>query len=168
MTDSAPLQQFSTPEDIDRKIKEMMPHATVYKENWAYKKFREYNDARNQHILQINSTELMVLNSIEEMSKGNVAFLLPLFINDIRKKDGSKFPGESLRQLISSLFHYFHYELKREWNFFKDAEFTEGVQALDACMKSATREGIGLYKKKASCISKDTEERLWTDNHLGT
>ena len=111
--------------------------------------FVRYNSARNEEILNTSSEELMVLNPLEQMSKGDVAYLLPLFINDALKKDGTHFPAESLRQLICALFHYLRYELDHSWDFFRDPEFMVARKALDACMKSCTKEGIGMRKRKA-------------------
>ena len=41
-------------------------------------------------------------------------------------------------------------------------------KALDACMKSCTKEGIGMRKRKAEFISDDVENKLWEENYLGT
>ncbi len=92
-----------------------MPFANIFKrkrnneEDWSKRLFTDYNNARNNNILNSGSSELMVLKEVSEMDKSDVSFLLPSFINDVRKKAGSKYPAESLRQLICSLFHFFKY-----------------------------------------------------------
>ena len=115
---------------------------------WVKNMFPRYKSARNEQILNTSSEELMVLNPLEQMSKGDIAYLLPLFINDALKKDGSRFPTESLRQLICALFHYFRYELNHSWDFFRESEFMVARKGLDACMKSCTS-GNRHEKKKS-------------------
>ena len=112
----------------------------------------------------------MVLNLVEDMSKSDLSFLLPKFIIDVKKKDGSKYPAETLRQIICAIFHYFRYQKGKSWDFFKDIEFDTSRKTLNACMKARTREGIGLglYKRKADFISHDLEDKLWEDRYLGT
>jgi hypothetical protein len=41
----------------------------------------------------------MVLKDFDEFVKDDLVFLLPKFIFDVRKSDGSRYPPESLRQL---------------------------------------------------------------------
>ena len=161
------FQTFSTENDIKDEIKNAVPKSTQSKEKWAITIFQNYNSARNQFILSSGSDELMVLNLVDEMSKGDIQFLLPKFINDVRKKDGSKYPGETMRQMVCSIFHYFRYQKDQSWDFFKDEEFDVSRKTLDACMKARTKEGIGLYKRKAAYISHEIEEKLWDDGHLG-
>lgn len=36
--------------------------------------------------------------------------------HDVKKKDGPRYPADSLRQLICALFHYFHYKCNKDWN----------------------------------------------------
>ena len=166
-TSNERFQSFSTDNEIDKTIKNSVPKSTQSKEKWAISILQNYNNARNQFILPSGSDELMVLNLVEDMSKSDLSFLLPKFIIDVRKKDGSKYPGETLRQIICAIFHYFRYQKGKSWDFFKDIEFDTSRKTLDACMKARTREGIGLYKRKADFISHDLEEKLWNDGHLG-
>lgn len=161
------FQTFSTENDIKDGIKNAVPKSTQSKEKWAITILQNYNSARNQFILSSGSDELMVLNPVDEMSKGDLRFLLPKFINDVRKKDGSKYPGETMRQMVCSVFHYFRYQQDKSWDFFKDEEFDVSRKTLDACMKARTKEGVGLYKRKAEYISHEIEEKLWDDGHLG-
>lgn len=159
---------FSSENEVQSTIKNSVPKSTFSKDKWAIKIFSEYNYHRNQSILSSGSEELMVLNEISEMSKSDLSFLLPKFIHDVRKRDGSKYPGESLRQLVCAIFHYFRYVLDRPWDFFRDEDFIVSRKALDACMKIATKEGVGLYKRKADFISHELEEKLWDRKALGT
>lgn len=109
--------------EIMKNIKESVPKKTKYKEDWSKRLFTNYNNARNNNILNCGSSELMVLREVSEMDKSDVSFLLLSFINDVRKKDGNKYPAESLRQLICSLFHFFKYQCNKNWDFFRDGEF---------------------------------------------
>lgn len=159
---------FSKENEIIENIKESIPKSTQYKENWAKRMFMEYNNERNKDILNSCSSELMVLKEVNEMEKSDVSFLLPSFINDVRKKDGSKYPAESLRQIVCAIFHYFKFQCNKDWDFFHDSEFCLARKSLDATMKRATKEGIGMYKRKAEFISADIEERLWDGGFLGS
>lgn len=160
--------KFCNDEQIKENIKKQIPSSSQSKSKWAKIVFEEYNNARNTNILNTFSTELMVLKNLNEMSKSDMEFILPKFINDVRKKDGSKYPPESLRQLVCALFHYLRYEVEQNWDFFRDSNFSLARKALDASMKCATKEGLGLNKRKAEFISNELEEKLWTENHLGT
>ena len=83
-TSSSQFSSFSKLDDVSKKISDSVPRSTKYKQKWAKNMFVRYNSARNEEILNTSSEELMVLYPLEQMSKGDVAYLLPLFINDAR------------------------------------------------------------------------------------
>lgn len=159
---------FTNDGEVRSNIRSSVPLATRKKSKWGINILSEYNTARNQSILNSSSSELMVLKEYAEFVKDDLAFLLPKFIFDVRKTDGSRYPPESLRQLLCAIFHYYRFEKDKTWDFFRDPEFLESRQALDAAMKIATKDGLGLKKRRAEFIPVDLEEQLWEDGHLGT
>lgn len=158
---------FTNDSEVSNMIKSSIPESTRKKSKWAIKVLNDYNNARNQSILNNSSNELMVLNEYQDFTKGDLMFLLPKFIIDVRKEDGTQYPSESLRQLICAIFHYYRYEEEKAWDFFRDPDFSESRKSLDSTMRKVTKEGVGLQKRKAEFISIELEEQLWIDGHLG-
>ena len=115
---SSRFQSFTNNDDIQGIIKSSIPVATRKKSKWGIKILSDYNKARNKKILDDSSEELMVLKTCDEFVKSDLTFLLPKFVLDVRKCDGSCYPAESLRQIICAIFHYYRYEKEKSWDFF--------------------------------------------------
>ena len=83
------------------------------------------------------------------------------FILELRKKDGSEFPPNSLHHICCGLMRYLRGSGKPDLDIFKDKEFAEFCTVLDSQMKRLQAARIGTKKKKAEPITVEEEEVLW-------
>ena len=93
-----------------------------------------------------------------ELSESELNHQLTCFILEVRKKDGSLYPPNSLHHLVAGLVRHLR-QNGRNIDIFKDPGYST-FRALDAEMKRITREGIGSKKKQAEIITEEEEELL--------
>ena len=81
--------------DIERAIEKMTPEATRKKTEWVVRVFRDWHKWKNdQNIL--SEAELSVFDDMDEMSKGDLNFLLQKFVFEVRKKNNESYPPKTL------------------------------------------------------------------------
>ena len=85
-------------DDINEALKNMTPEATRKKVEWAIRLFREWHKWKNDTNM-LNENELSVYNDIDEMSKGDLNFLLQKFVFEVRKKNKELYPPKTLRYI---------------------------------------------------------------------
>ena len=109
---------------------------------------------------EVASVELIKLSDKE------LACWVQRFVTEVRKKDWSVYPSETLYALVCGIQWYIRTEGKRaELDFFVNPIFSELKLTLDAEMKRIGRLGVGT-KKQAEVISVE-EEHLWSNRILG-
>ena len=104
---------------------------------------------------------------LAEIDKSELQRLLTHFILEIRKKDGSEFPPNSLHHLVCGLMRYIRHQGRPELDFFKDSEFTSFRTSLDAEMKRLQSLGIGSKRRQAEILTEEEENVLWERGLLG-
>ncbi len=101
-----------------------------------------------------------------EIAKSNLAYALSCFLSEVRKKDGSEYPGDSLYQLIICLQFYLE-RTGHHWKLIDGEEFLPLKFTLDNLMKERAAMGLGK-RKSSSPISIAEENTLWEKGVLGT
>ena len=131
---------------------------TMKKIHWVTKMYREWRNYRNSTAsLQNISCDL---DEIDTISKERLVFAMCRFISEVKKVDGSEFPGKTLYDIVVCV--QFHLDtLGLSWkllnnDIMKDIHFT-----LDNLMKQRASEGVGNDVKKAQILSDFDEEWLW-------
>ncbi len=151
-------------EDIENCVKSRVPKNTVKKVEWVVRLFRKWKDEWCGRL----GNQRKVYKSMEEFDKSDLDLCLQFFLCEVRKVDGSKYPPQTLKEMVAMLQHYFVYTLKKPLSIFGDAEFAESRAVLDGQMKALAKEGLVLPKKRACSISRDDEELLWVNGTFGT
>jgi hypothetical protein len=100
-------------------------------------------------------TTVLVQNLTDEKLKE----CIPIFIHEVRRVDGEKFPTNSLVSIVAGLQQTIG-EVRRV-DFFRGEAFEIVTKSLDAAMKIAAKEGRALRRKSAETISYEDEEKLW-------
>ena len=132
---------------------------------WAVNMYCDWMDYRN------NSPTLMNvecdLNNVATITKASLSSALCKFITEVKKLDGSDYPGKTLYDIIISL--QFHLELCGiNWKLLNDEELTQVRFTLDNMMKLRTSQGVGNRVRKAEVLTEFDEEILWSMGLLGT
>ena len=138
---------------------------TMKKINWVVKMYREWRIYRNSQDLEDKID--CDLDEMATVSEESLIFAVSRFITEVKKLDGSDFPGKTLYDIVICI--QFHLETKGyAWrllsnDLFKDIKFT-----LDNMMKLRTSQGIGVSVKRAQVLSFSDEDLLWSLGLLGT
>ena len=102
---------------------------------------------------------------LTELTESEMNHQLTCFVLEVRKKDGSPYPPNSLHHIVAGLLRHLK-QNGRNIDLFKDAGFSTFRASLDAEMKRLSRQGIGTKKKQAEVITEE-EELLWVKGVLG-
>ena len=81
--------------------------------------------------------------SLNEITTAELSHHMSNFVFEIRKKDGSEFPPDSIHHIVSGLQRHVRWENNPAIDVFKDAEFAEFRRYLDSEMKRLQRTGLG-------------------------
>ena len=88
------------------------------------------------------------------------------FILEIRRLDGEEYPPNTIYQITCGIMRNIR-KFCPEINFFKDVEFHSFRTILDSEMKRLKASGLGIVKR-VEPISFNEEEKLWSNNVLGS
>ena len=104
---------------------------------------------------------------LEEQNLSDLAHNLSSFIFEVRKKDGSEFPPDTLHHIVSGIQRFLRCNRKPSIDVYKDAEFADFRSCLDSEMKRLQSSGLGSRKRKAEPLTPEEEELLWKKGLLG-
>jgi len=93
-------------------------------------------------------------------------YVLPLFLAEVVKQDGSHYPPATLRQLVVALQKHLEI-IGCPRKLLVDDKFKSIQNALDMVMKRSAAKGTGLEHRQATVISEAMEDVLWERGLLG-
>ena len=88
------------------------------------------------------------------------------FVLEIRRKDGNKYPPNTLYSVCCGILRHVRSYLP-EINFFNQPEFDAFRRTLDGEMKRLRSQGLGVKKKRAEALTIEDEDKLWEEGLLG-
>lgn len=165
-----------TEDEIEKERRKQIPKGTIYQNQWAKNVFDHWVRERNTSILNSESSQLMYLSEetsdghekLDCISKEKLSDALRFFFHEVRKQNGDRYPGETLRQLFFGIQRYIRFERRLDWQLMTDPLFLNCRDALDTAMKISTSKGLSLNRKIAAPISSELEEELWGKKLLGS
>lgn len=92
---------------------------------------------------------------------------IPLFIHEIRKKDGGLYRAKTLFEYILSIQSLIRVEKNVVYEFLKKSQFLPIKNALNNRMRFLQSNGLGFNPKKVDIVTRIMEEELWSCGHLG-
>jgi hypothetical protein len=93
-------------------------------------------------------------------------YWLTRFVLEVRKKDGTDYPPQTLHHLCSGLLRHLRQNGHPSLDIFKDPFFAEFRSTLDAEMKRLQQLGIRSKKKQADPLTDEEEEVLGLETTL--
>ena len=166
---SIPLPSTSRAEVVDDDFLDLLgskriPHASVAKQDWAYRLFLDWETYRNsrpdpcQHIENI-----LTIDSDVGLSRTLAKFIMEV---KPRRAGQSDYAGKTLYEIIASLQSFLRRNGKTVTllNIQNPGNFKVLHDALDFRMKELARAGVGASTKRAPVISLELEEKLWKSN----
>lgn len=166
---STSTSRFATPiteKELVKECQASVPANTLRRNKWVVNLFEKWynerpcveNDDRKYFPKPNTKTE--------HLSKEQLSYLIPKFIFEVRKTDGSMYTQGTLVSIISGI--QSHLSVQGIYlNFFRDSQFSSITKSLDAAMKRSVSNNIGIKRKSTEIITASEEERLWQGKELG-
>ena len=157
------FRPFAAPvsdEDIVKARVESVPKKTREDTKYCVNLWEEWRNYRLQHT---TATIPLLL----EMTNGDLQYWMTRFIMEVRKKDGSSFPPNTLHHICCGIMRHLRTNGKPSLDFFKDPEFADFRASIDAEMKRLQAAGLGSKRKQAEPLTREEVEILWEKGLLG-
>ena len=91
------------------------------------------------------------LDDRSTISQESLNEALPMFITEVKKMDGTNFPGKTLYEILISVQFYLE-TLGYGWKLLNYAKFREVKLTLDNMIKLCTSQGVRIKVKKAQFL----------------
>ncbi len=112
------------------------------------------SDAWRSHRLESTGH---AIKPIAQLNRCELEHWLTRFVLEVRKKDGSEFPPNSLHHICCGLMRHLRWNGQPSIDFFSDSDFTNFKASLDAEMKRLQSEGVGSKKRQAEVLTEDED-----------
>ena len=161
--------RFATPiteAELEKECKASVPANTLKRNKWVVNLFEKWYNER--HCVENDDRKYFPKpnTKTEHLSKEQLKYLIPKFIFEVRKTDGSMYTQGTLVSIISGI--QSHLSLQGTYlNFFRDSQFSSITKSLDAAMKRSVSNNIGIRRKSTEIITASEEESLWQGKELG-
>ena len=122
-----------------------------------------WEEWRNHRLQHTTATIPLLL----EMTNTDLQHWMTRFIMEVRKKDGSIFPPNTLHHIRCGIMRHLRTNGKPALDFFKDPEFADFRASIDAEMKHLQAAALGSQRKQAEPLTREEVEILWEKGLLG-
>ena len=152
-------------EELAKKSKGVIPKNTQKNDQWALTAFMDWMEQRNKRSLHDQCPK----NVLETEDARCLSKWLSLFIIEVRKKDGGKYPPATIHLLLCGLQRIMRRENRQPFDIFdkKDVRFRDFHGTMESVFQSLHSEGIGAEIKHIPLITKEEENKLWEQGILG-
>ena len=160
--------RFASPtksDQLHRAAEGVVPTNTRNSTNWAVRTFLLWVEERNKRETQRKiEQDILSCNSADRVS-----FVMRLFVMEVRKADGGKYPPATIRNLLSGLNREMM-KNKVEFSIMDkvDRRFRELHLTLDSVCSELHRTGVGVTRNSARVILTEDEALFWEKGLLGT
>ncbi len=141
--------------------------STDHKIGWAVSLYWDWRHARIDSG-ELNDIFLIINSNVDEpgLDKLNLSTALCAFLSDVKRADGSEYPGKTLYSLLIMI--QLHLEKSGlDWKLLDDKEFLSVRNTLDNLVKERAQSRVGV-EKKFDPITVENEEELWSQGLLGS
>ena len=118
-------------------------------------------------ILQGDTGGGVPVKELCDFSVDDLCSWLPLFLVEVRRRDGKEYRAKSLLEFLLCIQNVFDIKRGVKYSFLKDERFTVVRNSLDNVMRGLQRQGLGNNPKRADIITDTMEESLWREGVLG-
>ncbi|CAC5376674.1 unnamed protein product [Mytilus coruscus] len=156
--------QPETAKSLQNKIEESVPKKFSQKYKWGYNAFNSWQAERRLRPISDNVSSELFAKGFGTHGQNRTVHFVTIFHcrGQKKKKDGGKYPSNSIYDMFSSIQGYYRHQKSSSINFFTDPEFLRARQVLDAVIKERATEGLGANtRKQADVISVDEETSLY-------
>ena len=156
----------------DDKMKELkvdqLKKRTFNYIQWATNTYRQW---RSHRMSDVGSFDARIyesdLDRVELLEKDSFKFALCNFLAEVRKVDGTEYPGKTLYHLVVSIQKHINTKAKKNWKLVEGSQFSQVRTVLNNLMKERAKNNIGNVKRQAQMIDSEIENKLWESGALG-
>ena len=159
-----PSRRFALPksdEQVELAKVASVPFKTQKDTKWCIQIWKEWSGQRSCSSNDADIEDIISLGAAAQQK------WLSRFVLEVRKKDGSPYPSESLYHIVCGILRYIRQNGKPEVDFFRDKEFAQFRMVLDSEMKRLKASGVQKRKRKAEPLTVEDEKTLWEKGVLG-
>lgn len=144
-------------EDVNRLIDDQKSVNTQRNTKWA----ESWRQTRNK-----TGHEIPALCG---MTVGQMDTYLCRFVIEVRKRNGDKYPPNSLYHIMCGLLRKLRDDNIHNMNFLdqSDSRFAHLRRAIDSQMKLLIREGLALPQREAQPVAEEEENKIWETGVFG-
>ena len=142
----------------------VIPKNTEKNDRWALNVFRKWMSTRNRRSESKCPDDIIQRDDAELLNKW-----LSLFVSEVRKSDGTKYPPQTIHLILCGLQRYMRRHNAAPVSIFDktDVRFRGLQGTTESVYQTLHEEGLGVEVKHASVITADDEEKLWESKTLG-
>ncbi len=157
--------RFKSPVDTETLVamgRKRFADNTEQKVNWAaqmyqdWRNFRLMNGCTDPHVMSVD------IDSLSKLDKVSLSYSLSNFIMEVRKRNGTDFPGQTLYQIVICL----QFFLETQGKLVDDPVFIRFKNTLDNVMKEHAKAGLRC-PVSAMLISLTDKDKMWNEGMLG-
>ena len=132
--------------ELQERVRQSVPVATRYKDEWAVKTFENWRSNREKMALRDNSVACFK-TPLQNMTLDELNESISYFVFEVKKQDGTEYPANSLHGMVCAIQRYLKSECGKNVRFFNDDFFSKLRTSLDTVMKERSAAGIGVHCK---------------------
>ncbi len=153
-----------TETEAESSTRDFVPLNTEKNDRWATNTFNAWVSERNKHSQEQCPDDVLERDDAELLNKW-----LTLFVAEVRKVDGSRYPPKTIHSLLCGLQRHFRRSSSSRVSMFdkSDVRFRSLRNTMEVVFQSLHEEGIGVEVRHVSIITEEEEERLWQLGVLG-
>lgn len=145
-------------QEIDSVVSSTISRSTSYNSTWCTKLYIDWSTWRNT----CAEKQVPTLEELWTATESLITNSLKHFIFEIRRKDGSEYPGNTLYNIVCGLSRFIKTQ-RPDCNIMdkENINFNQFIACLDGRMKDLTTRGVGTTRRSADPISASDESIMW-------
>ena len=158
-----PLYRYALPktdEEVNESRISSIPKKTLDDTKYCFKLFEDWRKQRQE-------ATGGVIGNLCTLPDSQIQHWMSRFILEVRKRDGNVYTPNTLHHITAGVMRHLRWNGRPDIDFFRDSQYSDFRQSLDAEMKRLQSLGIGSKKKQAEVLTEADEDLLWAKGLLG-
>ena len=157
-----------TTSGFEQSLKDRIPQKTQQATGWAV---RVYSDWKGWRSTKNCGEPFWPIPNLQDGSLPALDYWLARFITEIKRRDGTDYPPNTLKSIASGVQRHMQEDCnRRDINIFQksDTSFKTFRSALQSRTKQLLSKGVGVSTKHKDPVTSNDEQTLWDTNVFST
>ena len=168
-SDSVRFGAIGNESDLSKVREERVPTQTRANTKWAVSVWVAWAENRNsKYNISVSEFDQVPIQ-LNDVRAEELNFWMSYFYLEVRKRNGEKYPPNTLYQLACGLLRHLRDDCGRyDLNILDEhnPNFVSSWQVLDGIMKKSHTEGLGCNPKQKQAVSPEHEKLLWDSGSI--